>query len=137
MGCIWFGVCWRSVAVWLWRCGVFMQSEALLLFTQTFINLLLAVLNTLQNSKLARTPEDRVIVSKHIALCTVHMNLIGFCGSGIYATEFTTNATNLKIGIYCVINFLLSSKTEEFLRVTVFFFFLMASNLSVISAVLF
>jgi len=26
MGCIWFGVCWRSVAVWLWRCGVFMQS---------------------------------------------------------------------------------------------------------------
>jgi len=29
MGCIWFGVCWRSVSVWLWRCGVFMQSEAL------------------------------------------------------------------------------------------------------------
>ena len=28
MGCIWFGVCWRSVSVWLWRCGVFMQSEA-------------------------------------------------------------------------------------------------------------
>jgi len=27
---IWFGVCWRSVSVWLWRCGVFMQSEALL-----------------------------------------------------------------------------------------------------------
>ena len=30
MGGIWFGVCWRSVSVWLWRCGVFMQSEALL-----------------------------------------------------------------------------------------------------------
>ena len=30
MGCIWFGVCWRSIAVWLWRCGVFIQSEALL-----------------------------------------------------------------------------------------------------------
>jgi len=29
MGGIWFGVCWRSVSVWLWRCGVFMQSEAL------------------------------------------------------------------------------------------------------------
>ena len=28
MGCIWFGVFWRSVSVWLWRCGVFMQSEA-------------------------------------------------------------------------------------------------------------
>ena len=28
MGGIWFGVCWRSVSVWLWRCGVFMQSEA-------------------------------------------------------------------------------------------------------------
>ena len=27
MGGIWFGVCWRSVSVWLWRCGVFMQSE--------------------------------------------------------------------------------------------------------------
>ena len=27
-GGIWFGVCWRSVSVWLWRCGVFMQSEA-------------------------------------------------------------------------------------------------------------
>ena len=27
MGCIWFGVCWLSVSVWLWRCGVFMQSE--------------------------------------------------------------------------------------------------------------
>jgi len=24
-------VCWRSVAVWLWRCGFFMQSEALTL----------------------------------------------------------------------------------------------------------
>ena len=31
MGSIWYGVCWRSVSVWLWRCGVFMQSEALLL----------------------------------------------------------------------------------------------------------
>jgi len=30
MGGIWFGVCWRSVSVWLWWCGVFMQSEALL-----------------------------------------------------------------------------------------------------------
>ena len=30
MGGIWVGVCWRSVSVWLWRCGVFMQSEALL-----------------------------------------------------------------------------------------------------------
>ena len=30
MGCIWFGVCWRSVSVWLWWCGIFMQSEALL-----------------------------------------------------------------------------------------------------------
>ena len=30
MGGIWFGVCWRSDSVWLWRCGVFMQSEALL-----------------------------------------------------------------------------------------------------------
>ena len=30
MGCIWFGVCWRSVSVWLWWCGVFMQSEALM-----------------------------------------------------------------------------------------------------------
>ena len=29
MGGIWFGVCCRSVSVWLWRCGVFMQSEAL------------------------------------------------------------------------------------------------------------
>ena len=29
MDCIWFGVCWRSVSVWLWWCGVFMQSEAL------------------------------------------------------------------------------------------------------------
>jgi len=29
MGGIWFGVSWRSVSVWLWRCGVFMQSEAL------------------------------------------------------------------------------------------------------------
>ena len=28
MGGIWFGVCWRSVSVWLWLCGVFMQSEA-------------------------------------------------------------------------------------------------------------
>ena len=28
IGGIWFGVCWRSVSVWLWRCGVFMQSEA-------------------------------------------------------------------------------------------------------------
>ena len=27
MGCIWFGVCWRSVAVWLWRCGVFFCAE--------------------------------------------------------------------------------------------------------------
>ena len=27
---IWFGVCWCSVSVWLWRCDVFMQSEALL-----------------------------------------------------------------------------------------------------------
>jgi len=25
MGGIWFGVCWRSVSVWLWRCGVFTQ----------------------------------------------------------------------------------------------------------------
>ena len=33
MGCIWFGVCWRSVSVWLWRCGVFMQSEAVVLQT--------------------------------------------------------------------------------------------------------
>jgi len=30
MGCIWFDVCWRSVSVWLWWCGIFMQSEALL-----------------------------------------------------------------------------------------------------------
>jgi len=30
MGGIWFGVCWRSISVWLWQCGVFMQSEALL-----------------------------------------------------------------------------------------------------------
>ena len=29
MGGIGFGVCWRSVSMWLWRCGVFMQSEAL------------------------------------------------------------------------------------------------------------
>jgi len=29
MGGILFGVCWRSVSVWLWWCGVFMQSEAL------------------------------------------------------------------------------------------------------------
>ena len=29
MGCVWFGVCWRSASVWLWWCGVFMQSEAL------------------------------------------------------------------------------------------------------------
>jgi len=29
MGCVWFGVCWRSISVWLWWCGVFMQSEAL------------------------------------------------------------------------------------------------------------
>jgi len=29
MGGIWFGVCWHSVSVWLWRCGFFMQSEAL------------------------------------------------------------------------------------------------------------
>ena len=27
MGGIWFGVCWRSDSVWLWRCGVFMQSS--------------------------------------------------------------------------------------------------------------
>jgi len=30
MGCIWFDVCWCSVAVWLWWCGIRMQSEALL-----------------------------------------------------------------------------------------------------------
>jgi len=30
MGCIWFGVCWRSVLVWLCWCGICMQSEALL-----------------------------------------------------------------------------------------------------------
>ena len=30
MGCIWFGVCWRSVSVWLWWCGIRMQSEAVL-----------------------------------------------------------------------------------------------------------
>jgi len=29
MGCIWFRVFWRSVSVWLWWCGIFMQSEAL------------------------------------------------------------------------------------------------------------
>ena len=29
MGGIWFGVCWCSVSVWLWRCGVFMQSGVL------------------------------------------------------------------------------------------------------------
>jgi len=36
MGGIWFGVCLRSDSVWLWRCGVFMQSEALLVL-QKFI----------------------------------------------------------------------------------------------------
>ena len=30
MGGIWFGECWRSASAWLWRCGVFIQSEALL-----------------------------------------------------------------------------------------------------------
>ena len=29
MGCIWFDVCWCSVAVWLWWCGIRMQAEAL------------------------------------------------------------------------------------------------------------
>ena len=29
MDCIWFGVCWRSVSVWLWWCGICMQSQAL------------------------------------------------------------------------------------------------------------
>ena len=29
MGCIWFGVCWRSISVWLWWCGIRMQAEAL------------------------------------------------------------------------------------------------------------
>jgi len=33
MGGIWIGVCWRSDSVWLWRCGVFMQSEALRFFS--------------------------------------------------------------------------------------------------------
>ena len=27
MGGIWFGVCWRSVSMWLWRCGVFMHKD--------------------------------------------------------------------------------------------------------------
>jgi len=30
IGGIWFGVCRRSVSVWLWWCGVLMQSQALL-----------------------------------------------------------------------------------------------------------
>ena len=29
MGCIWFGVCWRSISVWLWWCGIRMLAEAL------------------------------------------------------------------------------------------------------------
>jgi len=31
MGCIWFGVCWCYVVVWLWWCGIRMQAEALVL----------------------------------------------------------------------------------------------------------
>jgi hypothetical protein len=58
------------------------------------------------------------------------MILVEFCGNGIHATEFNTNVTNLRSETCCVINLLLNSPTEEFLRVTVF---LMAKNLSEIS----
>ena len=51
------------------------------------------------------------------------MTLIKFCGNGIYVIELTICVTNLRTETFCVINFLLNSKTEEFLRVTVLFFF--------------
>ena len=53
MGGIWFGACWRSVSVWLWRCGVFMQSEALLLVVVVV-------------SGLVQTPEDGRINGRNI-----------------------------------------------------------------------
>ena len=51
MGGIWFGVCWRSVAVWLCRCGVFMQSEARSnkLKTTNDISTIMAVLDQIIN----------------------------------------------------------------------------------------
>jgi hypothetical protein len=82
-----------------------LPPACILLTKQALIYLFLTVLNTLQNSKLSRIPEDDTIVSKHKTLCAVHVNLIEVGSNGIYATEFTTNVTYLRTETCCVIFF--------------------------------
>ena len=69
MGGIWFGVCWRSVSVWLWRCGVFMQSEA---FNYKISGIKL-VFFSLRNYK----DDARSHKHKKIPFCVVSLSVFG------------------------------------------------------------
>ena len=119
MGGIWFGVCWRSVSVWLWRCGVFMQSEAL---NEYWINnkisgikLVFSLLNYKDDARSHKHKMHKFLFYKsllHASTCFEHYVLIirrsklYYTASGISQSAHGTATYRCDDTRCCIIQFL-------------------------------